>query len=478
MSTAKDHKLIDLIKTGAKMSLKQQLWLTLTLSMPAILAQLSSIIMQYIDASMVGSLGADDSASIGLVSTTMWLFGGLLTAVAMGFTVQVAHLLGASNSDGARSVLRQSFVTCTLFSLALAAIGAAISWQLPHWLGGNEAICHNASVYFLILSLFLPFLEIELLAGGMLRSSGNMKVPGMLNILMCILDVLFNFILIFPTRDISLAGYTITIPGMGLGLMGAAFGTALAEVITCLLMLYFLLVRSRDLRLKGTKGRFKPTNECLRRVYKISCPVALQEVMMCGAYIATTAIVAPLGSVALAANIFAVTAESLCYMPGIGIGEAATTLVGQSAGAQRKDLMKQFALTTVGMGVAILTVFGVLMYLFAPLMMSFMSPVQGIVDLGTQCLRIEAWAEPFFAVSLVGYGVMVGAGDTLVPSIMNFGSMWVVRITLAIILASSMGLIGVWIAMCIELCVRGTIFLIRLCSGRWIRKSNIVNNYR
>ena len=298
---------------------------------------------------------------------------------------------------------------------------------------------------------------------------------------MCILDVLFNFLLIFPTREISIASRTITIPGMGLGLMGAAFGTALAEVITCLLMLYFLLVRSKDLRLKGTKGRFKPTNDCLRRVYKISLPIALQEVMMSGAYIATTAIVAPLGSVPLAANIFAVTAESLCYMPGIGIGEAATTLIGQSSGAQRKDLMKQFAFTTVGMGVTILTVFGVLMYVFAPLMMSFMSPVQDIVNLGTQCLLIEAWAEPLFAVSLVGYGVMVGAGDTLVPSIMNFGSMWIVRITLAIILSSSMGLIGVWIAMCIELCVRGAIFLIRLCSGRWIKlqsiaQKNISNN--
>ena len=164
-------------------------------------------------------------------------------------------------------------------------------------------------------------------------------------------------------------------------------------------------------------------------------------------------------------------------MPGIGIGEAATTLIGQSAGAQRKELMKQFAWTTVGMGVAILTVFGILMYIFAPLMMSFMSPVQDIVNMGTQCLRIEAWAEPLFAVSLVGYGVMVGAGDTLVPSIMNFGSMWIVRITLATILSSSLGLIGVWIAMCIELCVRGIIFLIRLCSGRWIKLQSTPKNY-
>lgn len=475
---AVNHKiqLIDLIKMGKRMTLKQQLKLTISLSTPAILAQLSSIIMQYIDASMVGSLGAHDSASIGLVSTSMWLFGGLLGAAAMGFTVQVAHHIGANRSDLARKVLRQSLVVCMIFTLVLTTIGVAISVPLPHWLGGHEAICHNASVYFLILSLFLPFLMIDILAGGMLRSSGNMKVPGLLNVLMCVLDVAFNFFFIFPSREISIMGHAFHMPGLGLGVTGAALGTVLAEVVICMLMLYFLLVRSRDLKLTGRKGSFKPTSDCLKKAYKIGMPIGLQQVMMCGAYIATTAIVAPLGSVALAANIFAITAESLCYMPGYGISEAATTLVGQSTGACRKDLMRRFATITVVSGMVIMTVMGVLMYACAPMMMGFMSPVQEIVDLGTRCLRIEAWAEPLYAVAIVSYGVMVGAGDTTVPCIMNLGSMWIVRITLAMILASSMGLIGVWIAMCIELCVRGTIFLIRLVSGRWMKINSITNS--
>ncbi|MBQ2074682.1 MAG: MATE family efflux transporter, partial [Muribaculaceae bacterium] len=230
------------------------------------------------------------------------------------------------------------------------------------------------------------------------------------------------------------------------------------------------------LKLLGTRGSFKPTSDCLKKAFKIGTPIGLQQVMMCGAYIATTAIVAPLGSVALAANIFAITAESLCYMPGYGISEAATTLVGQSAGARRKDLMKRFATITVVSGMVIMTVMGALMYVGAPLMMGFMSPVQEIVDLGAQCLRIEAWAEPLYAVAIVSYGVMVGAGDTVAPSLMNLCSMWIVRITLAMLLASSMGLTGVWIAMCIELCVRGSIFLIRLASGRWIKINSISNS--
>ncbi|MBR5638680.1 MAG: MATE family efflux transporter [Muribaculaceae bacterium] len=462
-------KLIDMIKTGAPMTLKQQLRLTVDLSTPAILAQLSIIVMQYIDSSMVGSLGANDSASIGLVSTSIWLFGGLLSAAAMGFTVQVAHLIGANRSDDARSVLRQSLVSCMSFSLALALVGCLISGQLPHWLGGNDSICHNATRYFFVLSLFLPFLEIELLAGGMLRSSGNMKVPGLLNIMMCVLDVVFNFLFIFPTRDITISGHIIHMPGAGLGVMGAALGTVLAEVVTCLIMLYFLLVKSRDLKLKGTKGRFIPTVDCLKKAVKIGSPIGLQQVMMCGAYIATTVIVAPLGSIAIAANAFAVIAEGLCYMPGYGLAEAATTLVGQSTGANRHNLSKRFAHITVTLGVLSMTTLGILMYIFAPQIMSFMSPVKDIVDLGAQCLRIEAWAEPLFGASIVCYGVMVGAGDTLIPSAMNLGSMWIVRITLAALLAPTYGLIGVWIAMCIELWVRGSIFLIRLYSERWIK---------
>ncbi len=471
MANAGKDKLIDMIKTGASMTLKQQLRLTVALSTPAILAQLSMIVMEYIDSSMVGRLGANDSASIGLVATSMWLFGGLLSAAAMGFTVQVAHLLGANRSNDARSVLRQSMVCCMAFSVAMALVGCLISTSLPHWLGGNEAICHNASRYFFVLALFLPFLEIELLAGGMLRSSGNMKVPGMLNILMCVLDVVFNFFLIFPSRDITIAGQAIHLPGANLGVMGAAIGTVLAEVVTCLLMLYFLLVKSRDLKLTGTTGSFIPNADCLKRAVKIASPIGLQQVMMCGAYIATTVIVAPLGSIAIAANAFAVTAEGLCYMPGYGLGEAATTLVGQSTGANRTDLSKRFANITVTLGVLSMTTLAVLMYIFAPLMMQVMSPVQEIVDLGAQCLRIEAWAEPLFGASIVCYGVMVGAGDTLIPSAMNLGSMWVVRITLAALLAPALGLKGVWIAMCIELWVRGIIFLTRLWSGRWAKKS-------
>ena len=208
----------------------------------------------------------------------------------------------------------------------------------------------------------------------------------------------------------------------------------------------------------------------LRKAVKIGMPIGCERVIMCGAQITSTMIVAPLGMFAIAANSFGVNAESLCYMPGYGIADAATTLVGQSVGAKREDLARRFANITVIMGIGVMAFMGLVMYIAAPAMMGFMSPVPEIVGLGVEALRIEAFAEPMFAASIVCYGVFVGAGDTLIPSSMNLGAIWAVRITLAFILAPLMGLNGVWLAMCIELNLRGVLFLLRLRSRSWIPK--------
>lgn len=433
------------------------------------MAQLSSIMMQYIDASMVGRLGADDSAAVGLVSTSLWLFWGICSAVTMGFSVQVAHRVGATDYTSARKVLRQGITACLIFSVVIAAIGVAISGFLPHWLGGTEAVCPKASVYFLVFVAALPLLTMNYLAGGMLRCVGNMKVPGALNVMMCVFDVIFNFFLIFPAHHLSVAGIEITLPGAGLGVLGAALGTVLAEVITAGAMMYYLCVKEKDICLKGHPGSFRPERQVINKAIKVSAPMTLEHAVICGAQIAITAIVAPLGIMAIAANSFAVTAESLCYMPGYGIADAATTLVGQSHGAGRRDLARRFGYITTGLGMLTMGIMGVLMWFFAPAVMSLMSPVEEICTLGVEALRIEAWAEPMFAASIVAYGAMIGVGDTMIPAAMNFGSIWLVRLPLAALLAPKMGLAGVWTAMCIELTFRGLIFLIRLIRGKWLK---------
>ena len=461
---------ISVIRSGGKLTIAQQLKLTVQLSWPAMMAQLSSIMMQYIDAAMVGRLGADDSASVGLVSTSLWLFWGICSAVTMGFSVQVAHSIGAGDYARARNILRQGITACLIFSVAVALVGAAIAWPLPHWLGGNEEVCPGASLYFLVFVLALPLLTMNYLGGAMLRCSGNMKVPGGLNVMMCLLDVVFNFFLIFPTRQLDILGMQIVMPGAGLGVFGAALGTVSAEIVTAGAMMWYLCFRQEGMAIARERGSFRPVRDVIRKALRVSAPMTLEHAVICGAQIAVTVIVAPLGIMAIAANAFAVTAESICYMPGYGIGDAATTLVGQSYGAGRLDLARRFGYITVALGMVTMTVMGVVLYVCAPWVIELMTPVGDIVSLGVRSLRIEAFAEPMFAASIVAYGVMIGVGDTIVPAAMNFCSIWLVRLPLAAILAPSMGLAGVWLAMCIELSFRGAIFLFRLFSGAWLRK--------
>ena len=465
---AKDS-LLKLIREGQPLSTRQQLHLTFALSLPAILANASAVVMQFIDAAMVGQLGADDSASVGLMGTTSWLFEGVLSAFAAGYAVQVAHLLGAKRSSDARQVVRQAIVVCLIFSLLLAGIGLIICKPLPVWLGAEAHIQANATRYFGTFMLFVPFFMLDIVASSMLRSSGNMRVPSVLNILMCVLDVVFNYLLIFPTRQISLLGQEITMPGAGLGVVGAALGTASAGLVISLLMIYYLVFRSSELRLTLDRGSFKPTWKVFKKSVKISTPMGLQHIMMCSASIVITGIVAPLGSIALTANSFGITAESLCYMSGYGIADAATTLIGQSLGANRKRLTRSFAWITVLSGMTIMGLMAIFMYVFATQLMGFMSPVPEVVELGARCLRVEAWSEPLFAAAIICYGVFVGAGYTLVPCGINLVSMWIVRLGLSAIMVTTMGLYGVWMAMAIELCFRGTVYLLWLSSKRWMK---------
>lgn len=423
--------------------LKPQIRQVWRLSLPAILTQLTTIVMQYIDSAMVGALGANASAAIGLVASTTWLFGGVTSAVSAGFSVQVAHHVGAERLDMARNVVRHGLVSALVASGLLALVGAIISGPLPAWLGGETEIQSNASAYFLVFAMVLPFSQMNSLCSGFLQCAGDMMTPSVLNASMCGLDVMFN---------------AIFIPRYGV--LGAAIGTGLACLVVSLIMLWRCCLCNSRLKLhRAEKSKFTP--EIIKKAFQIGTPTALQEIAMCGAMVATTRIIAPLGSVAIAANSFAITAESLCYMPAYGIGAATTALVGRTIGAGDYRLAKQLGNLCTALGGAFMGITALIMAVFCPFVFMFMTPDPSVRQLAAAVLRIGLVAEPLFGVSIVAASALRGAGDTLVPSLMNILSIWIVRIGLALLLVGSLGLQSAWIAMAVELCVRGALMLYR-----------------
>lgn len=440
--------------------------LALQLSMPAILAQLTGILLEYIDSAMVGSLGAAASAGIGLITSTTWLFTGLINATANGFNVQIAHQFGAREKEKARTTYLDGMRITVLFAAALGLLAAAISPWLPIWLGGGEDIYKNAFLYFLVFSLTLPIYGIFFMSVGALRCAGNMRIPSIVTIGCCILDVAFNALFIFVLK---------------MGVLGAAIGSVCAYTLGMGVLLWYIFRKSHDFGFRDKplplRPLFRKTPEgdrvfrwrkpikevaTLREALRISSPLYFERIFTCSAQIFTTYIVAPLGTVAIASHAFGITIEGICYMTGFGIADAATTLVGQSLGAKRGQLMRDFERVTITMGFVAMGVMGVLMYVFSPYIMMLMTPDMAVRDLTVECLRIEAFTEPLYGVSIVCYGCFVGAADTRAASWLNLISIWGVRMTLSVWLVRSLGLQGVWLAMAIELSVRGVIFLTHL----------------
>ena len=426
----------------------KQVW---QLSLPAILTQITTIAMQYIDSAMVGALGAAASAAIGLVVAMTWLYNGVLSAVSAGFSVQVAHHIGANQDMEARNIVRHGLISALIISGLLCLSGLLLSHPLPIALGGDPAICPDATAYFFVYSLMIPFSQLNSLSSSFLQCCGDMVTPSILNAIMCALDVLFNALLI-----------------PHFGVLGAGMGTALACAVISLLMAWRCCISNKRLRLRRTDKHPFDRN-ILKKSFQIGMPVAVQEIAMNGAMVMSTKIIAPLGATAIAANSFAVTAESLCYMPGYGLGMAATTLVGRSIGAGEVKTAKRYGNISTAMGAIFMGCTGAVMMFACPLVFRLLTPDLTVQTMAVHVLRIELLAEPLFGVSIVAAGALRGTGDTFVPSLMNLGSIWIVRIGLALVLVKRLGLTGMWIAMAIELCVRGLLMLYRQHTTKYYR---------
>ena len=205
--------------------------LVVRLSVPIILAEISSTVMSYVDSAMVGSLGAAATASVGLVASSTWLFNGMGMCMVTGFSIQIAQLIGAGRLRQVQSVMRQAMMVAVGVGLLFAALAVGISGVLPVWLGGEPDVCAGSSRYFFIYGCGLPVVLLRQAGGSMLQCSGDMRTPSALNILMCCMNVVFNSLFIFPTRTVTLLGADLTFFGAGIGVAGAALGTDRKSVV-------------------------------------------------------------------------------------------------------------------------------------------------------------------------------------------------------------------------------------------------------
>ena len=199
------------MRQGEDIPLSDTARIALALSIPSILQQVVVTAMEYIDAAMVGHIGAEATAAIGIVSSSTWLLHGILVGLYTAFSIQIAQYLGADRQQDARGVLRQSMLFNLILGLGAAAFGIGISRFLPGWLGADISLQANSGAYFAIWSAALPFTMAMGMYAAMLRATGDALTPSLISVLVCVLDVVFNFFLINPTRQIQLFGQSVTV---------------------------------------------------------------------------------------------------------------------------------------------------------------------------------------------------------------------------------------------------------------------------
>lgn len=463
---------------------KQRLPALWRLAWPAIIEQILGTLVSYVDTAMVGALGANATAAVSINAACIWLINGILSGIGVGYSVQVANAIGAGDTARARAVTRQSVLAAATFGLASLTVLEALAGFLPRWLGAEPEVLPGAVAYLRLYALGLPFSTALFVFSAILRCSGDTRTPLVLNTLANVVNVVLNFFLIYESRTVRLEipflerGLSFHVTGAGMGVGGAALASALSLAVAAVLLLRTVLWNHNRPLCCSPEENFKPDRAIIREALRLGLPYIGERVTVNAGQIFMTWLVSGVGTVALAANQIATTAEGLCYLPAYGVSFAATALVGQSVGAKQEEDAREYG--TLAARLAFLLCVGTATALFAgaKLLAGLFTPDEAVIAQTAKVLRIVSVCEPFFALSIVYSGALRGAKDVRFPMAAALCSMWGVRAVLApvFVFALNWGLAGVWTAMALDLTVRGMVCTLRWRRGKWKRLSGLEGN--
>lgn len=446
---------------------KSMISIIMPLAWPTILEQALQTIVQFIDSAMVGRISANASAAVGLTQTVTWLLNGLFFAAGVGFLAVISRAVGAEDRNRSEKAAGQAVLVTAIMGIVIGAVGVGLSFVLPEWLGGAPEIQKDATTYFMIVNIPMIFRSAIILFGSLLRATGDMRHPMIVNVWMNGINVVLNFLLIYPTREVSVFGMNLNIFGAGMGVAGAATATAIAYVIGGIMMTVYLMKSDRGVAPKWKN--MKPDKEILGRCFQISLPNAAERTVVSLGSTAFIAMVADLGTVCLAAHSIAITAESAFYIPGYAFQASATTLAGMSLGEGDEDKLGRLSETIMGITVLCMFISGLLLFIFPNVLMSFFTHDPQVIEQGTVALRIVSVSEPFFAITLSLQGIFNGVGDTKMPFVISLCSMWGIRILFTFICVKvlGLGLAAVWMCMIADVITRSLGMYTRYRSGKW-----------
>ncbi len=445
---------------------RQTMRIILALAWPTMLEQLMQTAVQYIDTAMVGSLGTNAMAAVGATTTVGWLMGGLVSAWGVGFLAFISKACGAGDKDAAAKAVAQAVIVTVCAGVTFTVLTLSLSGVIPVWMQVAETVRPLATQYFFILYTPMLFRAATIIFGTVLRAAGDTKTPMKVGVWVNIINVTLNFLLIYPTRPLTVLGLTFTMPGAGMGVVGAALASAIAVAVGGI---YITVVLWKHPVISPKGQRFRPDWFILKPTVKVAIPNMLQRFGTSLGYVSFAAMINALGEVATSAHTVANTVESLFYIPGYGMQTAAATLAGNAYGAKDPQRMKKLARMFIPIEVGLMIISGGALFLFAPPLVKLFSADAAVIALGVTVLRMVAVSEPFYGFSIIVEGMMQGVGRTKLPFVFNVAGMWGVRILGTFICTNffGMGLVSAWACMIAHNLLLFGLFLGCYIKGTW-----------
>ncbi len=426
------------------------------LAWPTIVAFGAQTMVRFADFAMVGSLGPDALAAVGLGGQVYWLVQSIAMLVPTGLAAVLARAVGAGDAERSDAVLRQSILLASALALATTFAGLPFTDFSIAMYGVDESVVALGSDYvWWLLVGTLPF-ALSFVFGAAIRSAGDARTPLYLGIATNLLNVLLNWVLIYGR---------LGFPALGVG--GAALASSLSMVFQT--VLFWWMWRAHRLVLVPGNAGWRPDRRILRSLVKIGYPASIEQGLFQVGLLGFQRIMSLYGTAAIAAYNVGAQILSFSFIPGIGFATAAATLVGQHLGARDVNAAARSGWRATAGAVSSMTVAGLVVIFFAEPLARIFTDDAEVVGLTVDFIRILGAVQALMAIEFAVGGALRGAGDTFFPMVSVFIGLFLVRLIPAALLAFvwEAGVQVVWLALVMDYAVKATLLITRFRRGKW-----------
>ncbi len=431
----------------------------LSLSWPAVVTQSLNMLGPTIDMIWVGKLGAAAIAGVGVSGMVVMMMNSARMGLATGTRAMIARFMGTKDTEGANHIAQQTIVISGVFSVILAVIGIFFVEQMLALFGLEADVIAEGTAYMRIMFIGSSAMSFRVMTEGMMQSSGDTVTPMRIAVGYRLLHAVLVPFLIF--------GWWIF---PRLGVSGAALTNVISQGLGLAVGLWFLFTGRTRLRL--TLKNFHFDTNIIWRIVKIGIPASISGVERTFTNLVLMWIIAPFGTLAIAAHTVHQRVETILMMPCMAIGAASGVLAGQNLGAKQPERAERTGWLAVSFGEAIMLTGSVAILIWAESLISVFSTDPGVVKIGSDFLRISTAGYLVFAFLLVLMQSLNGVGDTLPPMLITMIGMWVIQLPLAFFQSkyTDIGIKGVRWAIVVGIVMRAVAYATYFRLGRWKHK--------